>query len=1334
MALTRPKLSHNIDTDSSVFTDPILVLHQSATSANVDSGFLFNRANGLVSNVAIYWSESANSFVTAFTTNAGSSNSNISVSMYANLRTGILTSNSITNSGTLVIGNTGDVSANIGSFYTYANATFATVSGTSSGIDANLGAFQTYANTKIGTNNNGNLVVAALTQSTSTTTGALVVGGGAAVGGNLYVGGNLIVSNVVYQNSEIITTTELVQGNMIAASSAVSTSTTTGALVVIGGAGIGGALYITNTGDVSANIGAYQTYANANVTAIQANLGAYQTYANANVVAIQANIGAYQTYANANVVAIQANLGAYQTYANANIATIQANIGAYQTYANANVVAIQANLGAYQTFANSNAATQATSIDTINANIGAYQTYANANVVAIQANLGAYQTYANANVVAIQANLGAYQTYANANVVAIQANLGAFQVFSNANAATQAISINSIVTNANANTAAYLLTATGNINAGNITTSGTSGNISGVNYIFASNYVYANGVSIFSGTYSNTNVEAYIGGNIGAFQIFSNANAATQATSINTINANIGAYQTYANANVVVIQANLGAYQTYSNANVAAIQANIGAFYNYANTKIGTNTDSNLVINSTTESYGTTSGALVVKGGAGIVGNLWVAGNIYVANLISIASSTLSVQDPLLYLTASSLSPYNYDIGFYSQFVGGSLNNYQHTGFSRDVNTSTWTLFSNVFAEPGITINWTEANIVFDPIKVGSANIANTTVSTSTTTGALVVGGGVGVAGNVYANRLYTTNGLFWSGNGSAFSSGLTISEINSANALSNISTSVTSIRFDRDTGFSVVELDPGNVKVSLGSSFKTWHVPGQADLVAVAEDEVTFFGNSIDITTNPTAPKSITFATNLAGYTSNIAAGNITVTGNIRTGALYTTNGLYWAGNGVSINVSTLNDLSDVIIDTPLTNHVLKYDGTKWINGTSPGGGGGGGITYTAGVSPPGGPNVGDQWYDTANDVLYEYLDDGTSQYWIDVQSQGQVGNIISVSDATLSGNIVVGVDNRYSIGAPSGYLKNIYANTIVGNIATIGNLAGNTNITGITTISNTTNSVPYIMGSGAFYVAGGISIGKDIWVGGNLYVANIISQTSSILEVADPLVYLNSNSATYNYDIGIFSEFTGGPAGINAYTGMARSYSTNQWNFFSNVKNIPTNGQINFSDTGIIWDTIKAGSILPGANLTYNIGSSTNWYNTIYGVATQAQYADLAERYKSDADYNPGTVVVFGGEYEITISTKDHDSAVAGVISTNPAYLMNAIAEGLPVALQGRAPCQVQGPIHKGELVVSSNVPGVAQRFIKERFEHGCIIGKSLENINDDTIKTIEVVVGRY
>jgi hypothetical protein len=81
-------------------------------------------------------------------------------------------------------------------------------------------------------------------------------------------------------------------------------------------------------------------------------------------------------------------------------------------------------------------------------------------------------------------------------------------------------------------------------------------------------------------------------------------------------------------------------------------------------------------------------------------------------------------------------------------------------------------LFSNVFAEPGVTVSWLEANVIYDPIKVGSANIANTTVSTSTSTGALVVRGGVGIAGNVYADTIYTTTGIRWAGNGVAFSSG----------------------------------------------------------------------------------------------------------------------------------------------------------------------------------------------------------------------------------------------------------------------------------------------------------------------------------------------------------------------------------------------------------------------------------------------------------------------------------------------------------------------------------------------------------------------------------
>ena len=121
------------------------------------------------------------------------------------------------------------------------------------------------------------------------------------------------------------------------------------------------------------------------------------------------------------------------------------------------------------------------------------------------------------------------------------------------------------------------------------------------------------------------------------------------------------------------------------------------------------------------------------------------------------------------------------------------------------------------------------------------------------------------------------------------------------------------------------------------------------------------------------------------------------------------------------------------------------------------------------------------------------------------------------------------------------------------------------------------------------------------------------------------------------------------------------------------------------------------------------------------------------MAEKYTTDSDYAPGTVLVFGGSAEVTQSTKSHDTAVAGVVSTDPAHLMNDKSAGIAVALTGRVPCRVQGPINKGDLVVTSNTPGVAERLDETKWRPGCVIGKSLEQINYDSIVTIEVVVGR-
>ncbi len=99
-----------------------------------------------------------------------------------------------------------------------------------------------------------------------------------------------------------------------------------------------------------------------------------------------------------------------------------------------------------------------------------------------------------------------------------------------------------------------------------------------------------------------------------------------------------------------------------------------------------------------------------------------------------------------------------------------------------------------------------------------------------------------------------------------------------------------------------------------------------------------------------------------------------------------------------------------------------------------------------------------------------------------------------------------------------------------------------------------------------------------------------------------------------------------------------------------------------------------ITGGNIVNGnGNGIGNIGSSTTYFNTVFAKATSAQYADLAEMYVADADYPPGTVVDFGGVEEITQTVAPGSTAIAGVISTNPSYIMNSGQQGkhvLPVA----------------------------------------------------------------
>ena len=160
----------------------------------------------------------------------------------------------------------------------------------------------------------------------------------------------------------------------------------------------------------------------------------------------------------------------------------------------------------------------------------------------------------------------------------------------------------------------------------------------------------------------------------------------------------------------------------------------------------------------------------------------------------------------------------------------------------------------------------------------------------------------------------------------------------------------------------------------------------------------------------------------------------------------------------------------------------------------------------------------------------------------------------------------------------------------------------------------------------------------------------------------------------------------------------------------------------------SGAVSLAVDATSANTASKVVARDGSGNFSAGTITATASQAQYADLAERYLADADLEPGTVVMFGGDAEIKACDTDGCHAVAGVISTDPAYLMNSETDGLPVALTGRVPTKVTGPVAKGDLMVSSGMSGHAKA--DNNAQAGRIIGKAIGS-SEGGEAVIEVLV---
>jgi hypothetical protein len=237
----------------------------------------------------------------------------------------------------------------------------------------------------------------------------------------------------------------------------------------------------------------------------------------------------------------------------------------------------------------------------------------------------------------------------------------------------------------------------------------------------------------------------------------------------------------------------------------------------------------------------------------------------------------------------------------------------------------------------------------------------------------------------------------------------------------------------------------------------------------------------------------------------------------------------------------------------------------------------------------------------------------------------------------------------------------------------------------------------------------------------GGDVIQVRFISTTTTVSALYNGTSNINIPTSNGNAVISI-----GGTANVLTITSTGANVIG-----YANVTGAITGATV--SATGNITGNILTNNIQnSGANGTGNIGNATTYFNTIFANATSAQYADLAELYSADAEYAPGTVLSFGGDCEVTLTTADTDPCVAGVVSTNPSYIMNAgIFCEFPtqVALTGRVPCRVVGTVTKGAMMVSAG-NGAARA--ESTPAMGTVIGKALEAF-DGNSGTIEIVVGR-
>jgi len=598
----------------------------------------------------------------------------------------------------------------------------------------------------------------------------------------------------------------------------------------------------------------------------------------------------------------------------------------------------------------------------------------------------------------------------------------------------------------------------------------------------------------------------------------------------------------------------------------------------------------------------------------------------------------------------------------------------------------------------------------------GTANVATFAVdglyvTGNITSGNLAVGNNVVITGNLTVNGTTTTIN-----SNTITTNDKSITLANNQSTSANVdgagidvgNPSIATWRYSNATASwqSNVAVTPAsNATVTLGGAANYWS---------------TVYANTASLAGNVTSTGAVISTINA---TTISASGNVTG-GNINTGSLSI------SGNVIGSLLPAANVAYDLGSATQMWRTLYVSSNTVYIGNTA--------LSTAAGNLTVGNSTVGG--ISAVGGVFNNYLHAGVPN--------GSVDGIIRLYNATSSQPGIVLYTDTASGAMNRGGFISASGNITGGNVIAAGGNVDAGQITAQTTISAGGNvSAPRFSATGN--ITGGNLNAAGLSLSGN--VISFLNVTGNI--TGSHVNSAGNVSAVGNVMVGGFISAAGNVTGVNLFGTIQTSSQLNitqvgmlsSLNVTGNIAGgnintlglISASGAITGSSLSVSTGNISGGNINnTNANGVGNIGSATTYFNTVFAKATSAQYADLAEMYVADQPYAPGTVVEFGGLEEITQSTSSYSTAIAGVISTNPSYIMNAGQQGthvLPVAFTGRVPCQVQGPVNKGDVLVSSNIPGTAQR-IGAQWMPGCVIGKSLGVIADSSIQTIEVVVGRF